>query len=529
MKRHTFNVIKQTPMNNLIATSKIKALFLLHESAQANVRATSRLLKLSRNTVKKYLVDIRKFLISTSPLERSLGDYLKFLKDRTHLKKRAHILFQIFPEVIANIQNNGSTRLLEWKKYREANPKGYSYTQFTTKLVEYCREHAIKISSRDPTRVKSIPSTDYEVLVKWKKSNNKWKWERATVLLGSLGGDALASLSGKIERGRKKLKAWIRMYGIGGLEALTRKTRKTDPEVQNFIQKKRENLIKLLHEPPKLHGINRASWSLKTLSKTFKKVHKISLAPSTISEYFKAEGFRFVKARKVLTSPDPTYREKLVAITRILSRLGPKQKFFSVDEFGPFSVKIQGGRSFVKKGEIKTYPQRQFSKGKLICTAALELSENQITHFYSEKKDTDEMIRLLEVLLKKYGSQEKVYFSWDAASWHASKKLYERIEEINKQAKTDDSIPYVELAPLPASAQFLNVIESVFSGLARAIIHNSNYGSVEECKRAIDQYFDDRNQYFKKNPKRAGNKIWGKERNPAVFDESKNFKDVMWR
>jgi hypothetical protein len=35
--------------------------------------------------------------------------------------------------------------------------------------------------------------------------------------------------------------------------------------------------------------------------------------------------------------------------------------------------------------------------------------------------------------------------------------------------------PTVETAPLPSGAQFLNVIESVFSGLARSIIHNSDY------------------------------------------------------
>jgi hypothetical protein len=44
--------------------------------------------------------------------------------------------------------------------------------------------------------------------------------------------------------------------------------------------------------------------------------------------------------------------------------------------------------------------------------------------------------------------------------------------------------PSVELAPLPSGAQFLNVIESVFSGMSRAILHNSNYGSVRECKAA---------------------------------------------
>jgi hypothetical protein len=44
------------------------------------------------------------------------------------------------------------------------------------------------------------------------------------------------------------------------------------------------------------------------------------------------------------------------------------------------------------------------------------------------------------------------------------------------------------LAPLPAGAQFLNVIESVFSGMARAVIDNSNYGSVDEARAAIDRY-----------------------------------------
>jgi hypothetical protein len=77
--------------------------------------------------------------------------------------------------------------------------------------------------------------------------------------------------------------------------------------------------------------------------------------------------------------------------------------------------------------------------------------------------------------------------------------------------------------------QFLNVIESVFSGMARAIIHNSDYDSVEECKKVIDSYFDERNTFFKAHPKRAGNKIWGKERCPAVFSPSNNCKDPSFR
>ena len=43
-----------------------------------------------------------------------------------------------------------------------------------------------------------------------------------------------------------------------------------------------------------------------------------------------------------------------------------------------------------------TVPQWQKSRGCMIMTAALELSGNQVTHFYSAKKNTGEMIRMME-------------------------------------------------------------------------------------------------------------------------------------
>jgi hypothetical protein len=133
------------------------------------------------------------------------------------------------------------------------------------------------------------------------------------------------------------------------------------------------------------------------------------------------------------------------------------------------------------------------------------------------------MIKLLELLIEKYATEERIYFSWDAASWHASKRLYERVKEVNDpEYRNKYHTPFVGLAPLPSSAQFLNVIESVFSGMAKAVIHNSDYQNVDDCKLAIDRHFSERNQDFLENPKRAGNKIWGKEVVKAVFKDSNN-------
>jgi hypothetical protein len=244
----------------------------------------------------------------------------------------------------------------------------------------------------------------------------------------------------------------------------------------------------------------------------------------------KNAGYTVRKAKKVLTSNDPNYQKKLEKVTAILSNLGPKEKFFSVDEYGPFAVKMQGGKSLVGPGEVKTIPQHQKSKGNLIFTAALELSTNQVTHFYSKKKDTEEMIKLIETLIKKYINEDCLYFSWDAASWHSSKLLYKKVKEINNNnTDKNQKIPTVKFVPLPSRAQFLNIIESIFSEMSRGIIHNSDYKSLEDAMKAIDRYFAERNQYFKENPKRAGNKIWGKERVATKFSESNNCKDPAYR
>jgi hypothetical protein len=138
------------------------------------------------------------------------------------------------------------------------------------------------------------------------------------------------------------------------------------------------------------------------------------------------------------------------------------------------------------------------------------------------------MIRMMDVLVAKYRDRSKLYLSWDAASWHISKQLNKRIAAHNEIAAENGGV-VVEAAPLPSGAQFLNVIESVFSGMSRAIIHNSNYLTVEDAKVAITLYFNDRNDYFEKNPRHADKKIWGKEREPATFSDSRNCKDPRYR
>jgi hypothetical protein len=55
--------------------------------------------------------------------------------------------------------------------------------------------------------------------------------------------------------------------------------------------------------------------------------------PQVIRAIIRAAGYSWRKARKVLTSTDPQYQEKLTKIQSILSTLGPNERFFSIDRY----------------------------------------------------------------------------------------------------------------------------------------------------------------------------------------------------
>jgi transposase len=350
---------------------------------------------------------------------------------------------------------------------------------------------------------------------------------RSMVVLANRHGLSSGTVCRFLGIDKKTCRKYLRAFETGGHSALfarqTKSTRKFDDEAV------KQAVFQILHEPPSNYGINRTTWIMPDLSRILRQAGQPA-CPDVIRKITKTAGYRWRKARKVLTSTDPEYREKVRRIQDILADLTNNEAFFSIDEFGPFSVRAHVGKALVEPGKILTVPQHQKSKGVLIMTAALELSQNQITYFYSTRKDTGEMLRMFSKLIEKYKQKKRLYLSWDAASWHMSKMLYARIDEHNGNVlRGEVDGPLVEVAPLPTGAQFLNVIESIFSGMARAIIANSNYGSVDEARAAIARYFQERNEKFRLKPKRAGGKIWGMEREPAQFASSNNCKDPRYR
>lgn len=175
---------------------------------------------------------------------------------------------------------------------------------------------------------------------------------------------------------------------------------------------------------------------------------------------------------------------------------------------GPLRVKSYGGRCYAPKKKPPIYVDRQISRGSVTLFGALSATTNQVTWFYGKSKDTQAMIDLAEILFNQHHDRTRLYTTWDSASWHGSNALVSWLDAFNAQTQEVGEGPLIEFVPLPSRSQFLDVIESVFGCMKKAVIHHSDYESEVEMKCAISAHFVDRNEYFKDNPRRAGKKIW---------------------
>jgi transposase len=210
--------------------------------------------------------------------------------------------------------------------------------------------------------VQLVPKSSHADIVR--QQWNEWLYG---VERGKLDDDALASgLSGCGDNARKKIlvamarrdgfssraiaghlglamntvRRYADLFDAGGIASLLgRKPRARMADDEAFGKA----LFGLLHEPPSLSGHNRTTWRMEDLQKTLAE-RGFRVGREIIREAIRKSGFRWRSAKVVLTSHDPEYREKLARVREVLSNLDDDERFFSVDEYGPFAIKAKPGR-----------------------------------------------------------------------------------------------------------------------------------------------------------------------------------------
>ena len=115
-----------------IVMSKLRNVIKLHAQGKSNL-FISQYLRLSRNTVKKYLRQFSSLQITIEELE-SLSDLqveALFIKaPERELPERLKTLYGFFPYAERQLKKTGVTKMLLWQEYKEKYPQGVQSSQF---------------------------------------------------------------------------------------------------------------------------------------------------------------------------------------------------------------------------------------------------------------------------------------------------------------------------------------------------------------------------------------------------------------
>jgi transposase len=360
-----------------------------------------------------------------------------------------------------------------------------------------------------------LTTEEIKQLEKYRKKTHRNHWAKATALLMANQHHTLFEIAVSAGRSLGTIFRWLRQYEKNGLDFIV--TKMAEKRRRLMWEERTTRVIDILHTPPKAFNINRTSWTYKTIIQAYNEKYGEWLGKQALQKIIKSTNYTWRHARKVLTSHDPDYKDKVNEVLNVLRNTKENEAFFFVDELGPYRVKKYGGKALVSRETTRTIPGKQKSKGQVTAIAALEAFTNQLTWKFIKGKDAESIILLLEMLREKYREKDRLFITWDTLSTHNSGAVKGWFERNNKRATKQGTGPTLHVTPLPSKSQFLNVIESVFGGMKKAVIHNSDYSSKKEMEIAMNRHFEERNIYFQKNPKRVGNKIWDKEK----FDTDK--------
>jgi transposase len=500
----------------MIEADKRKAVFLLHREGMS-AREIARRLQLSRNTVRTMLkqkgempVRVRKDKIRLEPerLER-LNRECDGSAQRVHEKLVEEEGIQVsYPTVTRwlrqlGIPKNQSDVL---GTHSHATESRAAHRGFIAAAKEWLAE--ITYGWR-PARLFTTEFKDpieLTHLLEMVRNGTLLERKKAATILARKRGIPNTITATILHASRQTTRHYFKVYmeaGAAGLFSGRPRLGKPAKDAE-----KTNRILELLHCRPDSIGFSRMNWTQRDLTQAYEARHHETISRSTLARLIKKAGYGWRKARRVLTSPDPNYQEKIERLVMTLRSLKASEMFSFIDEWGPVQVRKRSGRAYRDKDSVPRIPRHQVSRGTVSLVAALSATTNQTTWIFVASKDTRSIMDLLEILFNQYHGKSKLYVTWDAVAWHNSAILTEWLDDFNEENKREPAGPMIELVPLPTSAQFLNVIEGVLNGMTRAVIHNSDYKCTEDMKLAISRHFNQRNQHFKDHPKRAGGKIW---------------------
>ena len=165
---------------------------------------------------------------------------------------------------------------------------------------------------RQPIYVRELSTEEREALEKGLRSSNGFTVRRCQILLSSAEGKHSGQITAQLHCNDQTVRNAIRDFHQKGLEALQPGSNRPHSISYKIEPEAIEPLKELIHQSPREYGEGVSFWTLSLVAKVTyeQQIIKQPVTGEAMRQALKRQGISWKRAKKWITSPDPTYELK---------------------------------------------------------------------------------------------------------------------------------------------------------------------------------------------------------------------------
>ena len=348
----------------------------------------------------------------------------------------------------------------------------------------------------------SIPEEELNELkrIRSSRKDEKRRVIRASIILDYLDGysdDRIASRIGINKNTVKNCLSKLREFGVE--TALNDLPRPGKP--RTITDDDRSWILNLACTKPLDYGYPDELWSYTIMTDHIRKNRDSlrNVSRSTVFEILNEAEIRPHKVRYYVEKRDEDFDRKMAVVLHVYKEVDMINNGVIIPELKDtitisFDEKPGIQAISLTSEELPPVPGKHPSVtrdyeykrlGTLSLLAGIDLHTGSVTETVSRTHNSDDFILFLKKLDSSYPEEKKIRLILDNLKVHTSRKTKEYLLTVPNR---------FEFVFTPKHGSWLNIVEILFSKLARTMLREIRVKTVEELKNRIDQYFQEINK-----------------------------------
>ena len=323
---------------------------------------------------------------------------------------------------------------------------------------------------------------------------------RASIILDYLDGysdDRIAARNDVNKNTVKKCLSKLREFGME--TALNDLPRSGKPRI--ITDDDRSWILNLACTKPSDHGYPDELWSYTIMTEHIRKNRPslMSISRSTVFEILNEAEIRPHKVRYYVEKRDPEFEEKMATVLHVYREVDMINNGVIIPELKDtitISFDEKPGMQAISMTSEELHPvpgkhpsvTRDYEykrPGTLSLLAGIDLHNGTVTEIVSRTHNSDDFISFLKKLDSSYPGEKRIRLILDNLRVHTSEKTREYLLTVPNR---------FQFIFTPKHGSWLNIVEMLFSKLARTMLREIRVKTIEELENRIHLYFQEINR-----------------------------------